>query len=327
MMGGCPSPPRSPRPRPRSHRPGWRQHASTRNCWRHTSSARPGGVCCSPAPFTDRQLQVYTRPGRGARVTGAAAVPDRRARRSGTWSWRSVRGSSCRGRRPRCWSAGGWSGCGRGDGRGGGLCAGFGGDRARRGDRAPGARVYAVERDPPRWTGCAATFPTSRRRPAGRPAPAGDADPAWAGGAGPGPVALPVTVVAGDVTDPAVLAELDGRVDLVLCNPPYVPRSARPVCPPRSTEHDPHVAVFGGADGLDVIRPLIARVAALLRPGGAARRSSTTRPTATWCRRCCAAATGAFADVELHHDLARRRPRFTTATRAPGSPRVADWRP
>src|SRR6185437_4623710 len=74
-----------------------------------------------------------------------------------------------------------------------------------------------------------------------------------------------VEVVAGDVTDPATTGALDGRVDLVLCNPPYVP-AGTPV-PPEVADHDPPQAVFGGPDGLDVIRPVIARSAALLRTG------------------------------------------------------------
>ena len=39
--------------------------------------------------------------------------------------------------------------------------------------------------------------------------------------------------------------------------------------PPEVAGHDPADAVFGGPDGLAVIRPVIARAAALLRPGGA----------------------------------------------------------
>src|SRR5439155_16415680 len=76
----------------------------------------------------------------------------------------------------------------------------------------------------------------------------------------------PVTVVEGDAADPATLSTMDGDVDLVLCNPPYVP-AGTPV-QPEVGEHDPYPAVFGGVDGLAVIRPVIHRAAALLRPGG-----------------------------------------------------------
>ncbi|WP_305789540.1 peptide chain release factor N(5)-glutamine methyltransferase [Symbioplanes lichenis] len=75
-----------------------------------------------------------------------------------------------------------------------------------------------------------------------------------------------VRVEPGDVTDPDLLPGLRGRVDVVLCNPPYVP-AGTPV-PPEVADHDPAEAVFGGLDGLSVIRPVIRLAAALLRPGG-----------------------------------------------------------
>jgi len=121
-----------------------------------------------------------------------------------------------------------------------------------------------------------------------------------------------VTVMAGDVTDPAVLCELDASVDLVLCNPPYVPEIGASGLPPEVSEHDPHAAVFGGMDGLDVIRPLIGRVAALLRPGGA--MAVEHDETHAYVVPTLVSVNGHFRDVELHHDLAQR-PRFTTATR------------
>jgi release factor glutamine methyltransferase len=119
-----------------------------------------------------------------------------------------------------------------------------------------------------------------------------------------------VRVVEGDVTDPATLSEVDGRADLVLCNPPYVP-DGTPV-DPEVGEHDPAEAVFGGPDGLDVIRPVIARVAALLRPGGAVGiEHDDSHGTAV---PDLLRAGGAFDAVEEHRDLAGR-PRFATARR------------
>lgn len=62
------------------------------------------------------------------------------------------------------------------------------------------------------------------------------------------------------------LDELAGRVDLVITNPPYVPRS-HDLTP--EVLADPHMALFGGGDdGLDLPRELIARAHTLLRPGG-----------------------------------------------------------
>ncbi|GAA5182451.1 peptide chain release factor N(5)-glutamine methyltransferase [Rugosimonospora acidiphila] len=119
-----------------------------------------------------------------------------------------------------------------------------------------------------------------------------------------------VRVVEADVTAPATLAELDGRVDLVLCNPPYVP-DASPVAPEVSG-HEPTEAVFGGPDGLDVIRPVIARAAGLLRGGGAVgieHDDSHGEAVPTLLR-----ADGRFAAIADHRDLAGR-PRFATATR------------
>lgn len=74
-----------------------------------------------------------------------------------------------------------------------------------------------------------------------------------------------VEVVHGDATDPQLLSELDGTVDLVLTNPPYVPET--PDLDPE-VYHDPHEAVFGGADGMETITAMIPTIARLLRPGG-----------------------------------------------------------
>jgi release factor glutamine methyltransferase len=157
----------------------------------------------------------------------------------------------------------------------------------------PDARVVAVERAPAalRWL----------RRNAAARAGAGD---------------RPVAVVAADVTHPGLLADpalagtgvLAGTVDLVVCNPPYVPAGS-PV-PPEVSGHDPPEAVFAGPDGLAVIRPVIDRAAALLRPGGwlglehhdthAALLPGLLRPR--------------FAAITGHRDLAGR-PRYVTARR------------
>jgi release factor glutamine methyltransferase len=123
--------------------------------------------------------------------------------------------------------------------------------------------------------------------------------------------ALGVEVVVGDAVDATTLSELDGRVDLVLCNPPYVPEIGAAGLPPE-VSFDPHEAVFGGQDGLTVIRPLIGRVAALLRPGGAFGVEHDD--THAYVVPTLVDADGRFGEITLHHDLARR-PRFTTAIR------------
>jgi release factor glutamine methyltransferase len=117
-----------------------------------------------------------------------------------------------------------------------------------------------------------------------------------------------VKPVFGDAVDPATLADLDGRVDLVLSNPPYVPVGT-PV-PQEVAAHDPALAVFGGSDGLEVIRPLVTRAARLLRSGGLVGVEHDETHTAAMAELLAEA----FGQVTTHDDLAGR-PRFTTARR------------
>lgn len=65
----------------------------------------------------------------------------------------------------------------------------------------------------------------------------------------------------------SAVPELDGTVDVVVSNPPYIPLGAIPR-DPEVRLHDPEHALYGGADGLDVVRAVSTRAAALLRPGG-----------------------------------------------------------
>jgi release factor glutamine methyltransferase len=167
------------------------------------------------------------------------------------------------------------------------FCSGTGAIALAVAQELPGARVYAVERDPRALEWLRAN--ASARAAAGDP---------------------PVTILPGDVTDPATTSTLDGRVDVLLCNPPYVP-DGTPV-PPEVAEHDPDAAVFGGPDGLAVIRPVIVRAATLLRPGGVLgiEHDDTHGRTVPDLLR----AAGAFDAVAGHRDLAGR-PRFATARR------------
>lgn len=74
-----------------------------------------------------------------------------------------------------------------------------------------------------------------------------------------------LTLVHGDLAD--ALPELDGAVDVVVSNPPYIPTGAIPR-DPEVRLHDPELALYGGEDGLDVVRALEATARRLLRPGG-----------------------------------------------------------
>ncbi|MGH8737034.1 MAG: 50S ribosomal protein L3 N(5)-glutamine methyltransferase [Burkholderiales bacterium] len=65
-----------------------------------------------------------------------------------------------------------------------------------------------------------------------------------------------------------VFSGLKGRrYDLIVCNPPYV-NSASMRALPREYLHEPALALYGGADGLSLVRKLLAGAAEHLRPGG-----------------------------------------------------------
>jgi release factor glutamine methyltransferase len=168
------------------------------------------------------------------------------------------------------------------------LCSGTGAIALAMAHACPDATVFAVEQDPE-----AAVW---LRRNAAARSVAGD---------------RPIEIILGDVTDPQVPPlSLDGTVDLMLCNPPYVP-DGTPV--PDEVMHDPRAAVFGGPDGLAVIGPVVRRSVTLVRPGGwLAIEHDDTHATAV---ADLLVATDSYTDIELHQDLAGR-PRFTVARRS-----------
>nr|WP_232343933.1 peptide chain release factor N(5)-glutamine methyltransferase [Actinoplanes awajinensis] len=162
------------------------------------------------------------------------------------------------------------------------LCSGSGAIALSVADESPAGRVIAVERSPE-------ALPWLRRNATGH---------------------ATVEVLEADVTDPDLLAELRGQVDVLLCNPPYVPVGT-PV-PPEVSDHDPADAVFGGADGLSVIRPVIALAAALLKPGGwVGIEHDDVHGAAV---PALLRADGRFTEVTAHDDLTGR-PRYATARR------------
>jgi release factor glutamine methyltransferase len=63
------------------------------------------------------------------------------------------------------------------------------------------------------------------------------------------------------------LPELDGQVDLVISNPPYIPNDAIPI-DLEVQLHEPSMSLYGGVDGLDVVRQISSRAMKLLKPGG-----------------------------------------------------------
>lgn len=103
----------------------------------------------------------------------------------------------------------------------------------------PGALVYGVEVSPAAYEFTERNF----RR--------------WAPGNG--------RAVLADLRD--ALPGLDGTVDLVVANPPYIPADGIPR-DPEVRLHSPAVALFGGLDGLDLVRGVLRTAGRLLRPGG-----------------------------------------------------------
>ena len=112
----------------------------------------------------------------------------------------------------------------------------------------------------------------------------------------------------GDMAD--AFPDLDGAVDVVVSNPPYIPLEAFESVAPEARDHDPDVALWSGEDGLDAMR-VVERVAArLLRPGGwvGAEHADVQGASAP----AVFAAAGRWTDVRDQRDLAGR-PRFVTA--------------
>jgi release factor glutamine methyltransferase len=103
---------------------------------------------------------------------------------------------------------------------------------------------------------------------------------------------------------------LDGTVDFVVSNPPYIPLGAD--VPPEVGEYEPPSALWSGADGLDAIRTVQRVAARLLRPGGLAAVEHGA-PQGAAVREVFQAA-GGWQDITQHQDLAGRD-RFVTAVR------------
>lgn len=119
------------------------------------------------------------------------------------------------------------------------LCAGSGAIALCIKDEVPEAEVHAIELSPPAHAWAV------RNRDA---------------------LGLDVEIALGDAT--AAFAEHEGRADVVVSNPPYIPVGAVPI-DPEVRDHDPDVALYGGsADGLAVPLAVAARAAVLLKAGG-----------------------------------------------------------
>jgi release factor glutamine methyltransferase len=150
----------------------------------------------------------------------------------------------------------------------------------------PRARVHAVEADPLAYQWAARNV-----------AAVAEAAPHTAGR---------VTLHAGDFG--SALHDLDGQVDLVVSNPPYIPAGAW--VPPEVGEYDPATALWGGADGMDAVRAVEATAARLLRPRGlvGVEHGAQQGADVYW-----VFADAGWQATRNHSDLAGRD-RFVTAT-------------
>ena len=161
------------------------------------------------------------------------------------------------------------------------LCTGSGAIALSLAHEVPGATVHAVEADP-------LALKWARRN-----------DPEQK-----------VTFHLGPVAD--CLPELSGTVDLVVSNPPYLPEGS-PV-DRETAEHDPALALWGGPDGLDVVRQVEVAARRLLKPGGllVVEHDVTHGEAAPALLR----EAGGWDEIADHDDLTGR-PRFVTARWAP----------
>lgn len=165
------------------------------------------------------------------------------------------------------------------------LCTGSGTIAFALANEIPGATVHAVERDPQalEWT----------RRNAALRVAAGDPE-----------VHLHLGSVEG------CLPALDGRLDLVVSNPPYVATTEAHLPDPEVVDHDPAIALWAGQDGLDVVRLVEQAARRLLRPGGLVVVEHSDRQGASAPE--LFATAGGWIEVADHRD-ATGRDRYVTA--------------
>jgi release factor glutamine methyltransferase len=114
----------------------------------------------------------------------------------------------------------------------------------------------------------------------------------------------------GDIAD--ALPALDGSVDVVVANPPYIPLAAYDSVDAEAREYDPPVALWSGTDGLEMVRVVEQVAGRLLRPGGVVgcEHADVQADAAV----AIFSRSGRWTQVRDRADLTGR-PRFTTASR------------
>lgn len=77
-----------------------------------------------------------------------------------------------------------------------------------------------------------------------------------------------VALHAGDLLEPFQNMALQGQVDMITCNPPYISSAKVPAMASEISEHEPEMAFNGGVFGVNLMRRLIAEAPEFMRSGG-----------------------------------------------------------
>ncbi|WP_299490158.1 peptide chain release factor N(5)-glutamine methyltransferase [Acaryochloris sp. IP29b_bin.137] len=108
------------------------------------------------------------------------------------------------------------------------------------------------------------------------------------------------------------LAGLEGQFSGIVSNPPYIPTKILPTLQPEVFEHEPHLALDGGVDGLDVIREMVAIAPQYLQPGGVLLLEMMCGQAEAV--KALLTSQGQYKQIQIHLDLAGI-PRFAQAYR------------
>jgi len=120
---------------------------------------------------------------------------------------------------------------------------------------------------------------------------------------------LHTPVHLGNLFDALPATTLRGRIDVLIANVPYVATRHIPLLPAEARDHEPHSALDGGPDGLDVFRAVIAEAPCWLAPGGVLL-SEITEAQATAATEAVQAAgldCAVFSDDDLEAQVIRGR--------------------
>ena len=77
-----------------------------------------------------------------------------------------------------------------------------------------------------------------------------------------------VSLFCGDLLQPLTGKGYEGEIDVVVCNPPYIPTLSLGKLRSEIIDHEPRVALDAGAYGIDLLRRLVCEAAPFLKPGG-----------------------------------------------------------